>query len=336
MKKRIFIIAEAGVNHNGNLNSAIKMVDAACETGVDAIKFQTFSARNMVSKFAKKANYQKGLKDVTQSQLSMLTKLELDKKSHIKLMEHCAAMGILFLSTPFDVASVDLLNSLGLEIFKISSGDITNFPLLKKIGSFKKKIILSTGMCGLREIEDALLILLDADLSISDITLLHCNTEYPTPFEDVNLRAMLTMKNAFPGVKTGFSDHTLGIEVSIAAAALGAKVIEKHFTLDRTFEGPDHSSSIEPNGLKEMVQEIRNVERSLGTGIKRPSKSELKNIIAARKSIVAKKDIKKGELFTEENIDIKRPGSGISPMEWPKVIGIKAIKDFQHDELIIL
>lgn len=326
-----FIIAEAGVNHNGNIDLAKRMIDIASEYSVDAIKFQTFKTKNLVSKNAKKANYQNNTTDQNESQFDMIKKLELDIKTHKELIEYCKYKNIMFLSTPFDLESIDLLNDLGLEIFKIPSGEITNLPYLEKIGKLKKKIILSTGMSTLNEIENALNVL--RENGTKDITVLHCNTEYPTPMEDVNLNAMNTIKEKL-NVEVGYSDHTLGIEVPIAAVSMGAKVIEKHFTLDKNMEGPDHKASLEPNELKQMVECIRNIEKALGDGIKNPSKSEMKNIDVVRKSIVAIKKIKKGEIFTEENIYIKRPGNGISPMKWHEVLGTIATKDYDEDDLI--
>ena len=334
--KRTFIIAEAGVNHNGSLELAMKLIDVASEAGADAIKFQTFKAEKVISRYAQKAEYQKRSTDASESQLDMVRKLELDEAAHEELFAYCRSKDIIFLSTPFDLDSIDLLNKLGLEIFKIPSGEITNLPYLRKIGTLKKKVILSTGMADLGEIEDALDVLIKTGTVRENITVLHCNTEYPTPFEDVNLRAMLTIRAAFPGVQVGYSDHTLGIEVPIAAVAMGATVIEKHFTLDRNMEGPDHKASLEPAEFKEMVKAIRNIEKALGSGIKKPSPSELKNKPIARKSIVAVRDIKEGEEFTEENLTVKRPGTGISPMRWDEVLKKKATRDFIADEIIYL
>jgi N,N'-diacetyllegionaminate synthase len=331
---RVFIIAEAGVNHNGDIVIAKKLVDAAKEAGADAIKFQTFKAENMVSKYAQKAEYQKGTTRDDESQLEMIKKLELDLKSHKELIQYCKKKQILFLSSPFDLESIDLLNKLGLKIIKIPSGEITNLPYLRKLGTMEKRLILSTGMADLGEIEDALDVLTKSGTPLESITVLHCNTEYPTPFEDVNLRAMLTIRNAFPGISVGYSDHTLGIEAAIAAVALGATVIEKHFTLDRNLPGPDHKASLEPGELKTMISGIRNIEKALGNGIKRPSPSEVKNKPIARKSLVATQPIKTGELFSAENITAKRPGVGISPMRWDEVLGQAAQKDYEKDELI--
>ena len=274
---KVFIIAEAGVNHNGSLELAKKMIDAAEEAGADAVKFQTFKAEKVVSRYAPKAEYQKKTTTAGESQLEMIKKLELDAAAHQTLIDYCKKRNIQFLSTPFDFESIDLLNELGLDIFKIPSGEITNMPYLRKIGSLKKEIILSTGMANLGEIEDALDVLTGAGTKLKDITILHCNTEYPTPMQDVNLKAMQTIKYAFPGIHVGYSDHTEGIEVSIAAVAMGATIIEKHFTLDKNMEGPDHKASLEPDELKAMVNAIRNIEKALGNGIKKPSPSELKN-----------------------------------------------------------
>lgn len=328
---RTYIIAEAGVNHNGDFELAKKMILDGKKAGVDAVKFQTFKAGNLVASNAKKAEYQLKSTDNKESQQDMLKKLELSFREFCLLKEYAAELDIDFISTPFDEESVDFLDTLNMPFWKIPSGEITNLPYLYKIAKTKKPIILSTGMCTLEEIGEALDIF--GDYNREDITVLHCNTEYPTPFEDVNLNAMKTLKEKFH-VKVGYSDHTQGIEIPIAAVALGAEVIEKHFTLDKNMPGPDHKASLEPDELKEMVKAIRNIEISLGNGEKYPSESEKKNIAVARKSIVAKKDIKKGDIFTEENITTKRPGNGISPMEWFKVLGRKAIKDFQKDELI--
>ncbi|ACO03060.1 MAG TPA: N-acetylneuraminate synthase [Persephonella sp.] len=330
---RVFIIAEAGVNHNGSIDLAKKLIDIAVDSGADAVKFQTFKAENLVNLYAEMAEYQKKNLGKTKSQLDMLKELELSFNDFEELKSYCDKRGITFLSTPFDIESARFLKELGLDIFKIGSGEITNYPLLKEIGSYRKKVILSTGMADLGEIEDALDVLIENGTEKKDITVLHCNTEYPTPYEDVNLRAMLTIKEAFK-VKVGYSDHTTGIEIPVAAAALGASVIEKHFTVDRDLPGPDHKASLEPDELKAMVRAIRNVEKALGDGIKKPSRSEIKNIPVARKSIVAKRDIKKGEIFTEENLTVKRPGTGISPMRWNEIIGKKAPRDFKKDEVI--
>lgn len=334
-RSKTFIIAEAGVNHNGSVKIAKKMIDAASEAGVDATKFQTFRAEKVISKFAQKAEYQKEAGDEKESQLEMAKKLELDINAHKELISYCKKKGLLFLSSAFDLESIDLLNRLGIKIFKIPSGEITNLPYLRKIGSLKKKVILSTGMSNLLEIKKALDTLIKAGLKRENITVLHCNTAYPTPIKDVNLTAMLTIKEAFK-VNVGYSDHTSGIEVPIAAVALGATVIEKHFTINRDMKGPDHKASLEPGELKTMVEVIRNIERALGNGIKKPTPSELKNKPMARKSIVAAKDIKKGQVFTEDNIAVKRPGTGLSPMEWDKVVGQIAKRDFGKDVIIEL
>ncbi|MFC2151959.1 N-acetylneuraminate synthase [Bacteroidota bacterium] len=333
--KGVFIIAEAGVNHNGEMHLAKKLIDAAVYAGVDAVKFQTFKAKNIVSQFAQKANYQKETTSEKESQLLMLQKYELDIDSHKELIEYCSRKGISFLSSPFDIESIKLLNKLGVKIFKIPSGEITNLPYLEEICKYNKHIILSTGMSTLKEIESALDVLVRNGTSKNNITVLHCNTEYPTPYSDVNLRAMQTIKDTF-AVEVGFSDHTEGIEAPIAATALGAKVIEKHFTLNKYMTGPDHQASIEPNDLKAMVSAIRNIELAMGNGQKKPSKSEVKNIDIVRKSIVAKTHIKKGEIFSLENLAVKRPGNGISPMRWYELLGKPAKKDYEIDEFIDL
>lgn len=334
MKQPTFIIAEAGVNHNGSLEMAFQLIDVAVSAGADAVKFQTFKAEQVIAGNAPKASYQKETTGSDESQLEMVKKIELDEAAHVQLYQYCQHKDIQFLSTPFDLESIDLLNRLGLEIFKIPSGEITNLPYLRKLGVLKKRLILSTGMANLGEIEDALDIFIASGTPLKNITVLHCNTEYPTPFEDVNLRAMQTIRNAFPGISVGYSDHTNGIEVPIAAVAMGASVIEKHFTLDRNLSGPDHRASLEPPDLSAMISGIRNIEKALGTGIKKPSPSELKNKPVARKSIVAATIIKRGETFTEMNITVKRPGIGISPMRWDEIIGRKAAKNYRRDELI--
>jgi N,N'-diacetyllegionaminate synthase len=330
---KVFIIAEVGVNHNGSIDIARKLIDVAKDAGANAIKFQTFKAEKLVSRFAPKAEYQKETTDKNESQLMMLKKLELNDNEHTELIKHCKEINVDFLSTPFDLESIDLLNHLGLEIFKIPSGEITNLPYLRKVGSLRKRVFMSTGMADMTEIRDALDVLIDAGTRKKDITVLQCNTEYPTPYEDVNLRAMLTIKKAFD-VNIGYSDHSLGIEVPIAAVAMGATVIEKHLTLNKNMEGPDHKASIEPHELKSMVTAIKNIEKALGDGTKRPSPSELRNRPIARKSIVAAKDITSGEIFSVENITVKRPGTGISPMQWDRILGEKAKRDFREDELI--
>ena len=330
---KVFIIAEAGVNHNGSIKLAKKLIDVACKAGVDAVKFQTFKAENLVSKNAQKAEYQKQTTDSEESQFDMIKKLELDVETHKELISYCNSQNIMFLSTPFDRESIELLNNLGLEIFKIPSGEITNLPYLRHIGKLNKKVVLSTGMADIGEIEDALDILIGAGTKKKNITVLHANTMYPTPMEDVNLKAMVTIGNAFD-VTYGYSDHTLGIEVDIAAVAMGACCIEKHFTLDKTMDGPDHKASLEPDELVAMVKAIRNIEVALGSSIKKPSKSEMSNMQIARKSIVASSNIKKGEILTEKNIAVKRPATGINPMHWDEVVGTIATKDYQEDELI--
>ena len=332
---KVFIIAEAGVNHNGSIELAKKMVDAAKESCVDAVKFQTFKAERVVSKKAEKAQYQKDATNESESQFEMLKKLELDVEAHKELIAYCEKKSIMFLSTPFDHDSIDMLHDLGLEIFKIPSGEITNLPYLRHIGSLGKKVVLSTGMSNLKEVGDALNILINAGTSKDNITVLHANTMYPTPMEDVNLNAMLTIQKEF-GVSIGYSDHTLGIEVDIAAVALGASVIEKHFTLNNKMDGPDHKASLEPNELKSMVLAIRNIEQALGSSKKFPSYSEVPNIEHSRKSIIAKVNIKKGEVFNEDNITTKRPATGVNPMRWYDVIGQISMKDYDIDDKIEL
>ena len=329
---RIFIIAEAGVNHNGGLNTAIDMVNAAADCGADAVKFQTFFASKIVSKSAKTAQYQKNNVGAD-SQFEMLQKLELGLDDFKKLKRQCVARGIHFMSTAFDLESVDFIDSLDVAFHKIPSGEITNLPYLIKLAQTKRPLFLSTGMSTMQEIKDALGIL--KSNGSGEITLLHCNTEYPTPMRDVNLRAMETLKLEF-GCAVGYSDHTAGIEAAIAAAALGARVIEKHFTLDKQMIGPDHAASLEPSELKAMILAIRNIEMALGSPFKEPTPSESKNILIARRSITAKTFIRKGELLTEKNITLKRPGDGISPMKWFDVLGTRAIRDFDEDELIVL
>ena len=329
----VFIIAEAGVNHNGSIDLAYKLIDVAVESGADAVKFQTFKAENIASKNAPKAEYQKQTTDVSESQFDMLKKLELDVETHKELITYCKQKDIIFLSTPFDHESIGLLCDLGLQIFKIPSGEITNLPYLKHIGSLSEQVILSTGMSTLEEVGDALNVLTNAGTLKENITVLHANTMYPTPMEDVNLNAMLTIQKEF-GLAVGYSDHTLGIEVDIAAVVMGASIIEKHFTLDKTMDGPDHEASLEPEELKEMVASIRNIEKALGSSEKKPSPSESSNIKVARKSIIANQNIKKGDLLTDQNIAVKRPGGGISPMQWDEMIGAAASKDYNADELI--
>ncbi len=333
---KVLIIAEAGVNHNGSIELAKRLVDEAVNAGVDYIKFQTFKSEKLVSKAAKQAEYQqKNIGHEGESQYTMLKRLELSPADHEVLIDYCNSKGIKFFSTAFDMESIDYLHSLNLGLWKIPSGEITNFPYLRKIAQYHEPVILSTGMCELSDIGAALNVLLEFGVQKEQITVLHCNTEYPTPFQDVNLKAMLEIEERF-GVKIGYSDHTKGIEVPIAAVALGATVIEKHFTLDKTMEGPDHKASLEPDELKAMVTSIRNIENALGSGHKHVSDSEQKNIEIVRKSIVAACPIKAGELLTEENLTVKRPGTGISPMRWNEVVGTFAVKDFEEEEPIVL
>ena len=333
---KVLIIAEAGVNHNGSIELAKRLVDEAVNAGVDYIKFQTFKSEKLVSKAAKQAEYQqKNIGHEGESQYTMLKRLELSPADHEVLIDYCNSKGIKFFSTAFDMDSIDYLHSLNLGLWKIPSGEITNFPYLRKIATFGEPIIISTGMSELNEIEEAIQVLIKYGVTKEDITVLHCTTEYPTPFTDVNLKAMLQIGEKF-GVKIGYSDHTKGIEVPIAAVALGATVIEKHFTLDKTMEGPDHKASLEPDELKAMVTSIRNIENALGSGHKHVSDSERKNIEIVRKSIVAACPIKAGELLTEKNRTVKRPGSGISPMRWNEVVGTFAVKDFEEEEPIVL
>lgn len=319
---KVIIIAEAGVNHNGDINLAKQLIDVAVDAGVDYVKFQTFKAETIVSPSAKKAAYQsKNIGDDDDSQFQMLKKLELSHEDHLLLMEYCAQKGIKFFSTAFDVEGVDYLDQLGLDLFKIPSGEMTNYPYLRAIAQKNKPIILSTGMGALGEIEEALAVLLQFGAKREDITILHCNTEYPTPMEDVNLKAMNAIGQSF-GVQIGYSDHTLGIEVPTAAVALGATVIEKHFTLDRSLPGPDHKASLEPNELKAMVKSIRNIELAIsGSGKKELSKSESKNVAIARKSIHLRRDLDLGSIIEEKDIIALRPGDGISAMQWNNVIG---------------
>jgi N,N'-diacetyllegionaminate synthase len=330
------IIAEAGVNHNGSIELAKQLVDKAVEAGADYIKFQTFKAANLVTRSALQADYQmRNIGSRDNSQYQMLKKLELSQEEHLELIGYCQQRGIHFFSTAFDSDSVEFLDSLHLGLWKIPSGEITNYPYIKQIAQKQGDVILSTGMSTAEDIQNAVDVLLRWGKTKDQITILHCNTEYPTPFEDVNLRAMQTIKERF-GTQVGYSDHTRGIEVPIAAVALGAAVIEKHFTLDRNMQGPDHKASLEPDELKAMVSAIRNIEKALGSAEKKVSESERKNIAIARKSIVAARNISKGEIFTEDNLTVKRPGTGISPMRWEEVLGTRAVRDFQKDELIEL
>jgi N,N'-diacetyllegionaminate synthase len=334
MRDQILIIAEAGVNHNGSMDIAKKLIDAAAEAGVDYVKFQTFKADKMVTKAASRATYQDTNTGDQDSQFDMLKKLEISEKMHLELIHYCESKKIKFLSTAFDLESLTFLKSLGLELAKIPSGEITNLPYLRAMAKLFPEIILSTGMANMDEIKAAFKVLIENGAKQENITILHCNTEYPTPMEDVNLKAMLHIKEEL-GVEIGYSDHTLGIEVPTAAVALGAMIIEKHFTLDRNLPGPDHKASLEPEELKAMVTSIRNIELAIsGSGIKEPSPSEAKNKPIARKSIVAFQNIKKGELFSEENLTIKRPGIGISPMKWDEVIGKIAHKEYMEEDII--
>ena len=332
---KVVIIAEAGVNHNGDINVAKKLIDAAVDAGVDYVKFQTFKADSLVSKSAKKAEYQSiNVNDDDDSQYAMLKNLELSHEDHIQLMAYCSEKNIKFFSTAFDVEGVNYLNNLGLSFFKIPSGEITNYPYLKAVALCAKPVLMSTGMCSEKDIENALEVLIKFGLRKEMISILHCNTEYPTPMKDVNLKAMLSIKAKFD-TQIGYSDHTLGIEVPIAAVALGAKIIEKHFTLDKTLPGPDHVASLEPHELKEMVLAIRNIELATsGDGEKVPSESETKNIAIARKSIHLNKDLQRGHILTDDDLISLRPGDGISPMDWEKVIGKKLIEDkIEFDKL---
>lgn len=333
MSKHTLIIAEAGVNHNGSLELAKQLALKAKEAGADIVKYQTADLNSLVSKIAKMADYQKDNIGKEESQKEMLSKLLLKYDEFVELKKYCEEIGIKFLSTPFDLKSIDFLEELGCDVWKIPSGEITNLPYLIKIAKTNKPIILSTGMCTLAEIDECVSAL--KEHGAKDIVILHCTTQYPTPYEEVNLRAMLTLQDRYQ-CDVGYSDHTKGIEVPIAAVALGACVIEKHFTLDCNMEGPDHKASLEPDELKEMVSSIRNIEKSLGDGEKKPAESELKNKSVARKSIIAARDIKKGEVFSEENLTTKRPGIGISPMKWFDVIGKVASRDFFEDEMIEL
>jgi N,N'-diacetyllegionaminate synthase len=335
MKKPILIIAEAGVNHNGDLVLAKQLIDVAADAGADLVKFQTFSADRLATREAKKADYQSVTTGSAETQHQMLSRLELSANMHHELIAYCAKRNIGFFSTGFDIESVDFLISLGINHFKIPSGEITNLPYLRHIGQFSKPVIISTGMATMGDIEAAIDVLVQAGTTLSLITVLHCTTEYPTPMSEVNLHAMQSMQVAF-GVAVGYSDHTAGIEVAIAAVALGATVIEKHFTLDKNLPGPDHKASLEPDELKAMVSAIRNIEIALGDGIKRLTPSEVRNKPVARKSLVASKAIKAGEVLSVLNITTKRPGTGISPMNWDAVIGRKSVRDFAAGELIEL
>lgn len=328
---KTLIIAEAGVNHNGSINLAKQLVDKAKEAGADIIKFQTFNPESLTSKYAEKAAYQKITTDAEESQQDMLRKLTLTDEEFYDLKKYCDDADIKFLSTPFDLESISFLEKLGCDMWKIPSGEITNLPYLEKIASTHKPIIMSTGMATLDEVGDALQAL--KENGAEEVTLLHCTTQYPAPYDSVNLKAMLTLKEKF-GCRVGYSDHTKGIEVPIAAVAMGAEVIEKHFTLDRNMPGPDHKASLEPDELKAMVSSIRHIEQAMGDGVKKPSETEIPNKNVARKSIIAARDIKKGEVLTEENLTTKRPGNGISPMKWHEILGTRAVRNFKEDELI--
>lgn len=333
--KKVIIIAEAGVNHNGDYELAKQLVVRAKEAGADYVKFQTAKPELVISKFAEMAEYQKTNTGKVESQLEMCKKIHLKLTDYEPLKAYCEMVGIKFISTPFDLVSIDVLESLDLDFWKVPSGEVTNYPYLVKIAKTHRPVVMSTGMCEINEISDALNVLIDNGLTKDQISLLHCNTEYPTPMKDVNLRAMFDLANEF-GVRVGYSDHTQGIEVPIAAVAMGAEIIEKHFTLDHNMLGPDHKASLEPHELKAMVSAIRNIEQALGDGQKHVSDSERKNIAIARKSIIALRDIKKGEILTEENLTVKRPGNGINPMRWNEIIGKTAVRDFKEDELIEL
>ena len=333
--QKTLIIAEAGVNHNGDLNLAKKLVEVASEAGADFVKFQSFKSEEVVSLDAPKAKYQlENAQDKAETQFEMIKKLELNKNAHLELLAHCQKCGIAFLSTPFDLPSIALLDELGLEIFKIPSGEITNLPYLKAVGALRKKVILSTGMSDLDEIKAALQVLIKQGTKESHISILHANTAYPTPFDDVNLLALKTLQKEFPRHKIGFSDHSLGIACPLGAVALGANIIEKHFTLNKNLAGPDHKASLEPNELKAMVRGIRELERAMGNGEKKRTKSEKENLKIARKSLVARCVIKKGEIFDETNLTTKRPATGISAMRYDEFLGKAANKNYAKDELI--
>ncbi len=332
---KTIIIAEAGVNHNGDLSKALKMIDAAVEAGADYVKFQTAVPELVISSIAPKAEYQKETTGAGQSQLEMCRAIHLPLSDYTVIADACRERGIGFMSTPFDLVSIDCLASIGMDYWKIPSGEITNLPYLRKVARQRSRVILSTGMSTLDEVRDAVRVLTDNGTPPSDIILLHCTTQYPTPMQAVNLRAMLAL-GTLGCAAVGYSDHTIGIEVPVAAVAMGAKVIEKHFTLDKNLPGPDHRASLSPDELRDMVTAIRNIELALGSGIKQVADAERDNIAVARKSIVAARDIRKGEVFTEENITVKRPGNGISPMLWDEVIGRTATRDFAYDTLIVI
>lgn len=330
---RVLVIAEAGVNHNGDLDRALQLVDAAAAAGCDAVKFQTFRAGALASRGAAMADYQRANTGRQESQYEMLKRLELSEEAHYRLLEHAQRRGILLFSTAFDLDSLEFLRRLDIPLWKIPSGEITNYPFLVRVAGMGKPVILSTGMATIGEVDDAVRVLTQHGVRRDRLCILHCNTEYPTPWQDVNLRAMVTLGSTF-GTAFGYSDHTLGIEVPIAATALGARVLEKHFTLDRNLPGPDHKASLEPDELCAMVKAVRNIEAALGDGIKQPTPSESRNRPIARKSIVAARPIRAGERYSEENLTVKRPGDGISPMEWPKLIGHVAPRDFDDEEAI--
>ncbi len=335
MKAKTLIIAEAGVNHNGDLDLAKELIDVAAECGADVVKFQTFKARQLVTKSAEKANYQIKTTDLQESQMEMLQRLEVSSEMHVALLSHCKRRSISFLSSGFDLNSLNYLNSLELDYFKIPSGELTNLPYLRRIGSFGKPVILSTGMATMDEVSASINVIEQAGVPRQNLTVLHCNTDYPTPIEDVNLNAMLSIRDTL-NVPVGLSDHTAGVEVAIAAVAMGASIIEKHLTLNQNLPGPDHKASLEPNNFGVMVRAIRNIETAKGDGVKRPSQSEQKNITVIRKSLVASKRISLGERFSEDNITAKRPGMGISPMRWDEIIGQQASKNFEIDDFIEL
>lgn len=329
----VYVIAEAGVNHNGSLDTAMKLVDAAAASGADAVKFQTFRAEEAVSADAPKARYQQVTTGSAESQLDMVKRLELDADAHRVLVSHCEDSGIEFLSSPFDLASIDLLVTLGVRLIKVPSGEITNLPYLRRLGALGRSLFLSTGMSSMEEVSSALEVLSEAGLDREQITLLHCTSEYPAPYEDVNLRAMEAMRAEF-GLPVGYSDHTRGVEVAIAAVALGACVIEKHLTLDRTMSGPDHAASVEPDEFSSMVEAIRHIETALGDGVKRVTEGERDTLAVARKSIVAAADISAGDVFSDRNLTTKRPGSGLSPMMWDSLIGRIARRSYHSDDRI--
>ena len=331
----VLIVAEAGVNHNGDLETSLRLVDAASRCGADLVKFQTFTADQLVTPDAAKAEYQKVMTSSMETQFEMLRKLELSDNDHVAIIDRCQERGVGFLSTGFDIDNVDMLVELGMDRIKVPSGEITNLPFLRHIGGLGLRTILSTGMADLEEVRSALDVLLAYGLSKSDVTILHCTTDYPAAMGDVNLQAMVTMRDAF-GVEVGYSDHTLGYEVAIAAVSLGAVVIEKHLTLDRKSAGPDHAASLEPEEFANMVRAIRNIEIALGDGIKRPKSSEFANMAVARKSLVASERIQEGEAFTSMNISAKRPGSGLSPMLWDEALGQKATREYAPNEMIEL